>query len=196
MAGLADGAPGTWEPARDHFALFGLARDFRIDGRELDSRFRALQVELHPDRFASAGDAERRRSLELATRVNEAYQTLKQPLARARYLIGLLGSDKDFAHDHTALPADFLIAQMELREAVADAAQARDLDQLDRLRDDLDRRLRAHYEELAAVLERAGSAGAEARAAELRAAEDRIRRLMFEEKLLADIGDAEEALDD
>ena len=71
----------------DHFTLFGLPRLFRLDVTALDARYRELAAQVHPDRFAQAGDAERRLSLQWATRVNEAYQTLNSPLKRAQYLL-------------------------------------------------------------------------------------------------------------
>lgn len=185
---------GSARFAQDHFALFGLPRDFRIDSKALDSRYLALQVETHPDRFATAGDAERRRALQWATHINEAYQTLKKPLARARYLLFLLGGEDDFAR-HGALPADFLVAQMELREAVANAAGAGRGEDLDSLRDDVARQRRAHYEALADILALAASEPTQ-RAGALAQAADALRRLMFEEKLIADIDEALAELDD
>ncbi len=77
----------------DHFTLMGLPRAFRIDTAALDKRYRELQAEVHPDRFAHAGDAEKRLSLQWATKVNEAYQTLKKPLPRAKYLLHLADHD-------------------------------------------------------------------------------------------------------
>ena len=71
----------------DHFSLFELPPGFRLDAALLDRRYLEMQSRVHPDRFASAGEAERRLSLQWATRVNEAYQTLKKPLARAKYLL-------------------------------------------------------------------------------------------------------------
>lgn len=190
----ATAASGNERFAQDHFVLFGLPRDFRIDSKALDSRYLALQVETHPDRFATASDAERRRALQWATHINEAYQTLKKPLARARYLLALLGGESDFARD-TSLPMDFLVAQMELRESVADAARAGRSEELDGLRDDLLRQRRAHYEELAGMLARAAQDEAQ-RADALAQAADALRRLMFEEKLIADIDEALAALDE
>ena len=69
----------------DHFALFSMNRAFRLDLSDLDSRYRYIQAQVHPDRFAHAGDAERRISMQWATHANEAYQTLKKPLDRAKY---------------------------------------------------------------------------------------------------------------
>ena len=73
----------------DHFALFGLARGFRLDQSDLDSRYRDVQAQVHPDRFVNAGEAERRLSMQWATHANEAYQTLKKPLERAKYILHL-----------------------------------------------------------------------------------------------------------
>lgn len=183
--------------AADYFTLFALPPEFSLDAAALERAYRQLQAQTHPDRFVTAGDGERRRALQWATRVNEAYQTLRKPLPRARYLLALLGGEADFASENRALPTDFLIEQMELREAVAEAAAARRGDELDRLRDELVQALRRRYDELAAVFVAvAADADADARAAALALAADRIRRLMFEEKLLADIDDAQAALDD
>jgi molecular chaperone HscB len=88
---------------------------------------------VHPDRFAHAGDAERRASLQWTTRVNEAYRTLKDPVQRGKHILELHGVDVAF-ETNTAMPQDFLMQQMELREALEDAKSA---SQLDRLRGDL-----------------------------------------------------------
>ena len=69
----------------DFFSLFGLPKTFRLNLSELDSRYRDVQAQVHPDRFANAAEAERRLSMQWATRANEAYMTLKKPLARAHY---------------------------------------------------------------------------------------------------------------
>ena len=190
----ASSAFGSERFALDHFALFDLPRDFRVDSKALEARYLALQVETHPDRFATAADAERRRALQWATHINEAYQTLKKPLSRARYLLGLLGGESDFARD-TSLPMDFLVAQMDLRESVAEAASAGRGDELDSLRDDLIRQRRAHAEELAGMLATAARDETQ-RASALAQAADALRRLMFEEKLIADVDEALAALDE
>lgn len=101
----------------DHFALFDLPRGFDLDAQMLDARYHALQRETHPDRFALADDAERRRAVERNAEINSAYRTLKDPLRRARYLLALagfaLGGEHDTLHDKA-----FLVEQMELREAL------------------------------------------------------------------------------
>lgn len=119
----------------DHFELFGLDPAFAIDIGRLEAAYRDIQSKVHPDRHAQAGDAERRASMQMATRVNEAYRTLKSPLQRAKYLLELNGVDAGFETD-TAMPADFLVRQMALRERLEEAGDA---SALDLLLDDLNR---------------------------------------------------------
>ena len=163
----------------DHFSLFGLPRAYGLNPAELDRRYRDIQLQIHPDKFTHAGDAERRLSLQWATRINEAYQTLKNPLLRAQYLLHLAAHDVG-AHDNTAMPADFLIEQMEWREAVAEARAAGQHHELEHLHHRLKHDLRARYDELGELLD----------AQDWVLAADYVRRLMFLEKLLYEIDDA------
>lgn len=117
---------------QDYFALFGLPQRFRIDRSELEQRYRALQTQVHPDRFSHLPQSEQRLSMQWATRVNEAYQTLLSPLARGRYLLGLHGVDTQ-EETNTVMPADFLLQQMELRETLEAARLNRDPAALDAL---------------------------------------------------------------
>jgi len=112
-----------------HFDLFGLAPAFSIEGEALERSYREIQSKVHPDRFAHAGDAERRASLQWTTRVNEAFQVLKNPVKRAKHLLELHGVDVAF-ETNTAMPSDFLMQQMELREALEEAKNAAALDAL------------------------------------------------------------------
>jgi molecular chaperone HscB len=84
---------------------------------------------VHPDRFAHAGDAERRASLQWTTRVNEAFQILKNPVSRGRHVLELHGVDVAF-ETNTAMPKDFLMQQMELRERLEETKDAAGLDAL------------------------------------------------------------------
>jgi len=118
---------------RNHFELLGIAPSFALEPSVLESRYRELQGRVHPDRFAAAPEAERRLAMQWATRANEAYRTLKDPVARARYLLSLKGFDTDEETD-TSMPADFLMQQMEWREGVAEARAARDAARLESLR--------------------------------------------------------------
>jgi molecular chaperone HscB len=105
----------------DDFTLFGLPPRFALDRSGLDARWRSLQAEVHPDRFASEGAAAQRVAMQWAVRVNEAYQRLKNPLTRGAYLAGLRGARVD-AERNTAMPLDFLQQQMAWREALDDAS--------------------------------------------------------------------------
>jgi len=170
---------------QNHFELFGLPARFAVEPAGLEARYRELQREVHPDRFAAAPDAERRMSMQLAARVNEAYQTLKSPLKRAVYILQLRGVDPKF-ETNTAMPQDFLVQQMELREELERAAGERDLTALERLHTSLARQKR----ELDALLARridaerdyAGAAGL-------------VREFMFLDKLEAEIGAAFERIE-
>jgi len=169
----------------DHFSLFGLSRGFRLDLSDLDSRYRDIQAQVHPDRFANAGDAERRLSMQWATHANEAYQTLKKPLERAKYLLHLAGHDIQ-AESNTAMPADFLMEQMEWREAVMEARNGRDHHELEHLHNRLRSDIIARYEKLGILFDQGDSAQAI----------DLVRRLMFLEKLLYEIDDALASLEE
>jgi molecular chaperone HscB len=114
----------------DDFTLFGLAPQHALDRGALDQRWRELQGEVHPDRFAAEGVAAQRVAMQWAVRVNEAYQRLKDPLRRAAYLCDLRGVPVD-AERNTAMPGAFLMQQMSWREALEDAADAAAAERID-----------------------------------------------------------------
>ena len=122
--------------ARNHFELLGLPPAFGVDPARLEQRYRELQSRVHPDKFAASPESERRVAMQWATRANEAYRTLRDPVHRARYLLSLKGFDTG-EESNTAMPADFLMQQMEWREAVAEARAARDPESLRSLQADL-----------------------------------------------------------
>ena len=126
----------------DDYTLFDLPRRHTIDRAELDARWRALQSEVHPDRFAAQGDAAQRVAMQWAVRVNEAYRRLKDPLARAAYLCELQGAAID-AENNTAMPAEFLMQQMAWREALDEAYDRDAVDALERSVDEVERKLYA-----------------------------------------------------
>jgi molecular chaperone HscB len=177
----------------DDFALFGLARRQRQDPAVLDARWRALQAEVHPDRFATHGAAGQRVAMQWSVRVNEAYQRLKDPLRRAAYLCELRGMPID-AESNTAMPAAFLMQQMAWREALDEAHGA----------DEVQALVRAVAVERAAMfetLERTlddggdGNAGDAASAPEAASAAAQVRALMFVERFRDDIDRRLEALE-
>ena len=116
--------------SRDHFTLFGLPASYVLDGARLDQAYRDVQARIHPDKFVHAGAAEQRLSMQWATRVNEAYQTLRRPFGRANYLLQLQGIQ---AMDSSVMPMDFLERHMDWSEELAQARGAQDVAALGRL---------------------------------------------------------------
>lgn len=112
------------------FELFGLALTFAQDRAGIDARWKTLQKEAHPDKFATHGAAAQRMAMQWSVRINEAYQRLKDPLKRAAYLCELNGAPIN-AENNTAMPAAFLMQQMEWRESLDDANSVSELEQLD-----------------------------------------------------------------
>ena len=111
------------------FELFGLAERFAQDRAAIDAKWKELQREAHPDRFAAQGAAAQRVAMQWSVRINEAYQRLKDPLKRAAYLCELLGAPIA-AHSNTAMPGAFLMEQMDWREALDEADSEEELDAL------------------------------------------------------------------
>ena len=113
------------------FELFAVPPRFAQDAAQLDARWKELQRQVHPDKFAAQGAAAQRVAMQWSARINEAYRRLKDPLKRAAYLCELNGAPID-AESNTAMPAEFLMQQMELREAVDDAVDAAAMDKIGR----------------------------------------------------------------
>jgi molecular chaperone HscB len=168
-----------------HFELFGLSPAFALDAEALERSYREIQSRVHPDRFAHAGDAERRASLQWTTRVNEAYRTLKSPVQRAKHLLELHGVDVAF-ETNTQMPTDFLMQQLELREALESATGQKDAAALDALRSSLSLSRTALESEIGEAIDVRKDYPD---AAEL------VRKLMFLEKLDAEIDSAYEEID-
>lgn len=173
------GLTPTPDFSRNHFELFGLPMEFAVDASRLERGYRDLQSRVHPDRFAASSEAERRVAMQWATRANEAYRTLRDPLARARYLLQLKGFDTE-EESNTSMPPDFLMQQMEWREAAAEAKAERDARGLERLRGELDEARGAMLDQL----ERALDTGQYDAGASL------VRKLRFLEKLEEEIDEA------
>lgn len=167
---------------QNHFDLFGLSPAFSIEGEALERSYREIQSQVHPDRFAHAGDAERRASLQWTTRVNEAFQILKNPVTRARHLLELHGVDVAF-ETNTAMPPEFLMQQMELRETLE---EARDAAALDDLRGNLNRQKRS--------LEKAIAEAIDAKK-DYRGAAGLVRKLQFLNRLDEEIDAAYEEIE-
>lgn len=170
---------------QNFFELFGMTPNYEIDLIRLEQAFRDVQAQVHPDKFVHLSDAERRLSMQWATQANEAYQTLRQPLSRARYLLHLNGVE---VHEetNTAMSPSFLMQQMEWREAIGEAKAARDLPELEHLSGQLRTEMQAQQHQLANLLDRDR---------DFEKAAEVVRELKFMEKLREEINHALEALE-
>lgn len=164
---------------QNHFALFQLPQRFAIDLAALEKAYHGVQSQAHPDKFVHATGAEKRVAMQWATRANEAYQTLKNPLKRASYLCELHGVDLQ-TESNTSMPSAFLMQQMEWREALDDAKAGRDIAALEGLESTLRMARKDAVSRIEALLD----------ALDFAAAAQLVRQLMFLDKFGEEIGDA------
>jgi molecular chaperone HscB len=169
---------------QNHFELFHLPARFEVDAAALDTAYREVQGRVHPDRFVNATDAEKRVAMQWATRANEAYQTLKNPQKRAQYLCELNGADLQ-TESNTAMPMEFLMQQIEWREALGDARAAKDAQALDAL----DAQVRRERKDMLAQVGQQLDAGDYGQAAQ------GVRALMFLDKFSDEVQYAFEAIE-
>jgi molecular chaperone HscB len=120
----------------NHFTTFDLPATYAVDTKSLSARYRDLQAAVHPDRFVSATDADKRVAMSRTVDINEAYTTLKDPVRRAMHLLSLVGVD-GLDEKNTAMPAEFLMEQIDWREALADARLKEEVDRLDEMSGEL-----------------------------------------------------------
>ncbi|MGS1010772.1 Fe-S protein assembly co-chaperone HscB [Achromobacter anxifer] len=165
----------------DHFGLFGLPARFDLDAQALESAWRAVAAQVHPDRYATASPAERRVAMQWAARANEAYRLLRDPLLRARYLCEQAGVDLQ-TESNTAMDPEFLMQQMTWREMLDDAR-----DDARALAD-----LQAELEQARAVM-RATLARLLDQDRDYAAAGLKVREWMFVEKLAEELAHAQPA---
>jgi molecular chaperone HscB len=158
----------------DDFTLLGLNRAFALDRAQLDLAWKTLQAQVHPDRFAADGATAQRIAMQWAVRVNEAYQRLKDPLKRAAYLCELAGAPVN-AQNNTAMPVDFLMQQMQWREALEDAGK---LEEVEALSQEVAAQRQIRLAEVTQLLDADHQPG--------QAAQE-VRALMFIDRLLEEI---------
>lgn len=162
---------------KNHFTLFKLDPVFDIRLAVLEQHYRTIQSESHPDRFVSATPAEKLHSMQLATLANEAYQILKKPSSRAQYLLQLQGIDAT-QETNTSMPADFLMQQMEWRESLEDLKAEKSIDGLEGLLDEMQQEAQLLIKDLIISIDEKS---------DLVAATDTTRKLIFIDKVCADI---------
>ncbi len=175
--------------SKNYFALFELPEHYDLDAADLAERYRELQRVVHPDRFANASEQERRLAVQGASHINEAFETLKQPLSRARYMLALRGIDLN-AKQETTSDAMFLMEQMELREALAEArAQDDPFAVIDRVMNRLGEQRKTLIAAFPGQFEDGGESS-------LDAARENVRKLQFLEKLRSEAENLEAELED
>ena len=168
-----------------HFELFGLPVGFAIDRATLDAAYRELQNRVHPDKFATGSDAEKRVALQWAARANEAYRSLLDPAKRAAYLCELRGADLH-AKSNSPMSPEFLMQQMDWRESLEEARAAGDSAALEKL----DSERKAARSILLARIENLLD-----QSTDVQHAAESVRQLMFLEKFGEEVGDAFESVE-
>ena len=168
-----------------HFALFELQPSFNLDLDQLAVRYRELARGVHPDRFADASEREQRLALEQSASLTEAYQTLKNPPKRARYLLALQGGELPL--EVTVHDPEFLMQQMQWREELEDLHDSADMAGIEAFK----RRLKVAQSEL-----NDSFAACWDNAAQREQAERLMRRMQFLDKLSYEVRQLEERLDD
>ncbi len=177
-------APPDADADGDFFALFALPRSFELDDGELSRRYRALQAAAHPDRFAGKSEPEKQAALAAAGRINEGYRTLKDPLARAAYMLSLAGINA-LAESGAQMSPAFLTQQMEWRETLEANGNDNDNDSKKLTRE-------VREAEAATAAEAAALLPAEGRGeSEKQKLADTLRRWQYIRKMLAAIKESE-----
>lgn len=168
---------------QNHFDLFHLPQRFTIDASALDSAYHSVQNQVHPDKFTTASDAEKRVAMQWATRANEAYNTLKSPFKRAAYLCELNGVDLQ-TESNTAMPIAFLMQQMEWRESLDEARAQKNRAELEALDGGIRSARKTALVEIAQLLD----------VNDFTQAAGLVRQLMFLEKFADEVSSALDAL--
>lgn len=168
----------------NYFELFGLPSQFALDGSLLSSQFRALQKRFHPDNFATASERDRLLSVQNASQINDAYQTLKSPISRAEYLLLEQGIELRAEHQTMQDPL-FLMEQMELREELEAIASQSDVESA---LFDFENRVSKMYKQHLTLVEQ------QLNHAQWNLAADTVRKLKFIAKLKNEIERVEEQL--
>lgn len=136
-------------PGVDEFAVLGVPLKVNVDKKELEDKMRNLQRRLHPDKFAGASQDEKAMAEAASAKVNAAFQTLSDPLARADRAVALcLGKKEILSEDSKEVDADVLMYAMETREAVEDAST---IDQLKELYHDTESQIKTSIDHIASL---------------------------------------------
>ncbi len=171
----------------NYFQLFNIEVSFDVDLQQLSSNYQTLQKAVHPDKFAHASEQEQRIAVQKSAQINDAYQTLKNPLQRAAYMLVERGVDMP-NEQHSFQDTSFLMRQMELREMLEDVRHSGDVDAALL---EVQRVLSTEYLELSQQMRVQIS---ENNAASNSAACDNLRKLKFYQKLNVEVDRLEDSL--
>lgn len=172
--------------SKNYFEIFDVAVGFDVDLAEVESVHRELQKTVHPDRFAGGSEQQRRIAMQQTSLINQAFQTLRDPVLRAQYLLSLKGIDMQNETD-TTMDAEFLMEQMEFREAIADVRDKADpLDLLDTMRRESKQKIEHYMDEFARHFA----------ADQLDAARETVRKMQFLFKAQKEISTLSEQIED
>jgi len=168
--------------SQNYFQIFELPQAFAVDVDALSEKYRQLQSEHHPDRFAGAEEGERLQAVQLTSLINEAYETLKIPMKRAAYLLSLSGIDTERV-DQADLGMDLLMEQMQLRESLAELpADESALPELESLKKEVTEKMQERQTHFAQLIA----------SNEVDAARKLFHEMQFLHKLIAEIDQGEE----
>jgi molecular chaperone HscB len=162
----------------DYFALFQLKPQFKIDRQALESAYLTVQQKVHPDMHAQASDSDKRVSMQLSALANSAYRTLMNPIQRGLYMCSRNGVDPQL-ETNTAMPAQFLMQQMEWREALDDVRDQPS--KLDSLYKEVEQTRENLLKEVEATIDGAN---------DFKMAAKQLRALLFIDKFSAELEDA------
>ena len=170
---------------KNYFAIFNSPVTFNIDLNSVAVLYRDLQKVVHPDRFASGSDKDRRLAMQKTSHINQAYQTLKDPVTRAQYMLQLQGVETN-AETDTTMDTEFLMEQMEIREAISEVReQAHPFDELDKLTENMRGKLTQLAEQFVTHFNNNN----------YEQAREMVRKMQFVNKAQADIAEIAEELE-
>jgi len=174
---------------QNYFELFGLPVAFDINSQQMSESYRELQKVVHPDKFASATEQERRIAMQQASFINEAQQTLKNPVSRAIYLLALHGVELNLENETTS-DTTFLMEQLELREQLSQVKDASDpFSALDKVMGEVNQLSKE-------ILEKISRGFDDPTAEQLEQVRENLRKMQFLQKLQHQVEVVEEELDE
>lgn len=172
--------------SKNYFEIFGAPLSYKIDLDNIGKVFLELQKTVHPDRYANSGDQEKRIAMQQTSLINQAFQTLKEPVSRAQYMLKLQGFDMESETD-TTMDAEFLMEQMEFRESIADVQAKTDpLSELDKMASHLKQKMNELTDEFSAAYENAS----------YEAAREIVRKMQFIIKARKEVDELSEKFED